>query len=355
MDSTLLWTALLTLAVLCAGLIVYSFWPWTRQGDRQFARRALLVGAAILVSGIPAALKISLTADIDSVASAEQDKAELAALIQNQGRMNGPLQAAGEPASDTAPHPDMSLETVTAGLEKKLEAAPDDVNGWILLGRSYAALRNFDRAKEIFRQTIQKWPDNGDVKVGFAETLMAGSDGRITDEAKQMFQEALTDDPANIRARFNLALFDFQNGAAEQARDAWVKLAEDLSAASPWRTEIQKSLDEAAAKLGQPAPKVSTVATAAPVLPKGPSQADIQAASAMSPQERGAFIDSMVEGLKVKLAANPNDRDGWVRLGRSYGVLGRWTDARDTYEAALKYFPGDADLTAGLATAKSRT
>ena len=75
MDSNLLWTALLALAVLCAGLIVYSFWPWTRHGDRQMARRALLIGAAVLVAGVPAAMKISLSMP-ETDARAEQDDAE---------------------------------------------------------------------------------------------------------------------------------------------------------------------------------------------------------------------------------------------------------------------------------------
>jgi len=360
MDSNLLWTALLALAVLCAGLIVYSFWPWTRHGDRQMARRALLIGAAVLVAGVPAAMKLSLTIPGRADALAEQDDAALAAFVAKRGQLGTPAKTA-EASPDKTPHPDMSLESVTAGLEKKLESAPDDVNGWILLGRSYVALRNWDRAKKIFQQTMQKWPDNTDVKVAYAESLMAAADGRVTDQARQAFEAALSTDQSNIRARFNLALYDFQAGKAEEAQKAWVKLASELPDDSPWRPEIQKGLDEASAKLGAPAPMVVTAATAspatAPSVPaaRGPSQADIAAAGAMSPQERTAFIESMVDGLKAKLEANPNDRDGWVRLGRSYGVLGRWGEARDAYEAGLKHFPNDADLAAGLATSRSKT
>ncbi len=355
MASNLLWTVLLVLAALCAGLIVYSFWPWTRSGDRQMARRALLIGAAVLVAGIPAALKFSLTMPADTATTADQDEAALASFIANQGKLNSPLQPPATSTRNEAPHPDMSLESVTAGLEKKLEAAPDDLNGWILLGRSYTALQNADRAKKIFQQTMQKWPDNVDVKIGYAESLMAGSDGRVTEEARQVFQQALAADPSNLRARYNLALYDLQNGRAAQARDAWIKLAGQLPSDSPWRPEIQKGLDEAAAKLGEPASQVVAATQTTPTPPQGPSQADIQAANALSPQERNAFIDSMVEGLKARLEANPNDRDGWLRLGRSYGVLGRWDDARAAYESGLKHFPGDEGLTTGLETAKNKT
>ena len=54
----------------------------------------------------------------------------------------------------------------------------------------------------------------------------------------------------------------------------------------------------------------------------GPSRAQIEAAGEMSPEERMAFIRSMVERLAGKLAENPDDIAGWERLVRAYGVLG---------------------------------
>ena len=36
----------------------------------------------------------------------------------------------------------------------------------------------------------------------------------------------------------------------------------------------------------------------------------------------------MVDGLAARLAANPDDPDGWVRLVRAYAVLGE-TEKRD--------------------------
>jgi cytochrome c-type biogenesis protein CcmH len=92
---------------------------------------------------------------------------------------------------------------------------------------------------------------------------------------------------------------------------------------------------------------------ATPVEP-GPTQADVAAAQSMNPSDRAAFIDSMVEGLRARLESNPNDRDGWLRLGKSYGVLGRWADAREAYENGLRHFPGDEQLSAGLAAAKAK-
>jgi cytochrome c-type biogenesis protein CcmH len=355
MESNLSWATLFLLAIVCAGLIVYSFWHWTRRG-RQSVRRSILIGLAILVAAIPAALKLTLTGSARSDVLAQQDEAALEAFISKQGGWPG---EAGEADNGSAPaqsgRPDMSLEAVTAGLKKKLEANPDDVNGWILLGRSYAALGNRERAKATFQQSIAKWPDNADVKVAYAESLMTAAGGRVTEDARKAFASALTADPSNVRARFNLALCEFQNGNARQAQDAWLKLAGDLPPDSPWRLEIQSNLNASSAKLGVPAPKVVASTTSIPTPERGPTQADMAAAQSMSPSERAAFIDNMVDSLKLRLAANPNDRDGWLRLGRSYDVLGRWSEAGTAYENGLTYFPGDPELGAGLSAARSKS
>lgn len=354
MESSLLWITLLILAVMCGGLIIYAFWPRTQGGRQPFIRRAGVIAAAIIVAGSPALVRFSMMASDRSDEQAARDDAALAAFI---ARQDNPAKEQPSATAQPAPHPDMALEAVTARLEKKLETSPDDVNGWILLGRSYTALQNWDRARTVFEKTMGKWPGNTDVTVAYGESLMAAADGKVTDEAQKLFDAAASNDPSNVRARYNLALYKFQNDDARQAQADWVSLAKGLPKESPWRQHIQQQLDNASAKLGTPAPRVAGMSASTahtPSVSRGPTQAQIAAASSMSPQERGAFINSMVDGLKAKLDSNPNDRDGWLRLGRSYGVLGRWNDARDAYETGLKHFPGDQDLAAGLATARSK-
>ena len=59
-------------------------------------------------------------------------------------------------------------------------------------------------------------------------------------------------------------------------------------------------------------------------------------------------IRGMVAGLAAKLEANPGDGEGWVRLVRSYAVLGD-TAARDRALAtARKRFAADPELLQAL-------
>ena len=45
-------------------------------------------------------------------------------------------------------------------------------------------------------------------------------------------------------------------------------------------------------------------------------------------------VDSMVNGLRQRLEAQPNDMNGWVLLYQSYQHLQRWQDANDAFEKA---------------------
>jgi len=62
-------------------------------------------------------------------------------------------------------------------------------------------------------------------------------------------------------------------------------------------------------------------------------------------------IEAMVERLAAKMRENPEDADGWKLLGRSYSVLGRFTEAADAYAKAAVRAPRDAQLLADFADA----
>ena len=66
----------------------------------------------------------------------------------------------------------------------------------------------------------------------------------------------------------------------------------------------------------------------------GPTAADVEAASQMDDVDRDAFIRSMVERLATRLEAEPDDIDGWMRLGRAYRVLGETDLALNAYSRA---------------------
>jgi len=62
-------------------------------------------------------------------------------------------------------------------------------------------------------------------------------------------------------------------------------------------------------------------------------------------------LEALVEQLKQKMDQNPNDGVGWVLLARSYVGMGRYPDAVQIFEKAVKLIPDDAQLLADYADA----
>ena len=64
---------------------------------------------------------------------------------------------------------------------------------------------------------------------------------------------------------------------------------------------------------------------------------------AMSEDEQMAMINNMVDGLATRLADNPNDFQGWMRLIRARAVMGDFAQARLDLETAQSVFSPDSE------------
>src|SRR5690606_24874944 len=81
---------------------------------------------------------------------------------------------------------------------------------------------------------------------------------------------------------------------------------------------------------------------------RGPTAAEIEAAEKLSPSDRAAMIQQMVEGLAQRLEADGKDLAGWQRLLRAYTVLGEKDKANEALTKARKAFAGDDASLAAL-------
>ncbi|MCH8155910.1 MAG: tetratricopeptide repeat protein, partial [Proteobacteria bacterium] len=248
----------------------------------------------------------------------------------------------------------------------RLAEDPDDRDGWLLLGRSYAQIEQFGAAAEAYRRARDRGFDDAEVQSALGEMLAAQAGGTIGPEARNAFAAALAQDPQNPRARYYAGLVLAQDGRAQDAIDIWLGLLRQSTAEAPWRSAVAQQIQEAAASLGIPAPELPVAPD--PVAPDplgggtaqggaqpGPDAADVEAAGQMSAEDRAAFIRSMVARLAERLEAEPGDFQGWLRLARAYGVLGEASQARDALsraEAAIRERPEGAPERAQLEAAR---
>ncbi len=245
-------------------------------------------------------------------------------------------------------HPDMAK--MAASLADKLRADPNNREGWQLYARTLASIGNWKGSADAYRNLIALGGIGADDDAGYGEMLVLGGEGVVTPAAREAFGNALKADASNQVARFYLALADAQAGRGQQALDAWVKLAGETSDAD-MRSEIARRIEETAKLSGlaapamppappEPAPAPEQAAGPAP----GPDEAQMTAAANMSEADRTTMIKGMVAQLAARLEADPNDADGWVRLGRAYAVLAEHDKAADAYERASALLPNDVSV-----------
>ncbi len=246
----------------------------------------------------------------------------------------------GAAGGDAANHPDMAK--MAASIAEKLRKDPNNREGWQIYARTLASMGNWEGSANAFRNLIALGETGADVYAGYGEMLVLGSEGVVTPAAREAFANAVKADASNGIARFYLALVDAQAGRGQPAIDAWVKLAGD-TADEEMRTEIARRIAETAKLTGLAVPALPP-APAAPAPAAGPDAAQMAAAEGMSEADRTKLVNGMVAQLAAKLEANPNDADGWMRLGRAYAVLAEHDKSADAYEHAAALRPTDAGV-----------
>jgi cytochrome c-type biogenesis protein CcmH len=189
---------------------------------------------------------------------------------------------------------------------------------------------------------------------GEAQVLAAG--GTVTPAARDAFQAGLKDAETAPRSRYYLALARLQEGDARGALQAWTELAADSPTDAEWLPMVRQRIAQAAGVLGiDPATRNTGASAASPPVSGAPSGATVAAVAKATenapPETRQAMINGMVERLAARLEQQPDDVEGWARLGRSYMVLGQPLKARDAYARAVKLKPDDPALKDALAEA----
>src|SRR5438045_2656497 len=182
----------------------------------------------------------------------------------------------------------------------------------------------------------------------WGEAQVIAADGTVTPAAREAFEAALGDKESAPRSRYYLALAKSQQGDVKSALQGWVDLAADAPADAEWLPLVQQRIAETAAKLGVDPASLKTSS-------RMPSEAAVaateQATAGAAPEERRAMILAMVGNLAARLEKQPDDAEGWARLGRSYMVLGEPQKARDAYAHAVNLKPDDAGLQQAYAEA----
>ncbi|MFW8603641.1 c-type cytochrome biogenesis protein CcmI [Rhizobium beringeri] len=248
-----------------------------------------------------------------------------------------------QPLEARLENPGNDVAVLITKAERHLAENPDDGKGWDVLAPIYFRTMRVNDAQVAYRNAIRLLGPSPVRLDGLAETLIAVSDGVVTEEARQVLEQSLTLEPDNPRARFYIALSMEQAGRPDEARQAFEALAKQSPSDAPWLPLVNQHIamnGGAPAGANQAAPGAGSAASGAnPATPGNPTQQDVAAAENMSAGDRQQMIRGMVESLEAKLSEDPNNFEGWMRLVRSYAVLNDKDRAAGALKRGLAAFP----------------
>jgi cytochrome c-type biogenesis protein CcmH len=110
-------------------------------------------------------------------------------------------------------------------LEERVAAQPDNIDGWLMLGRSYLEVGRADDAVAAFARAYRLGHGSSAaaaLSLGEALSLRAG--GRMTSDAGRLFEEAIALAPHDPHALLASGIAAAHRGDVAQARHRWQEL-----------------------------------------------------------------------------------------------------------------------------------
>lgn len=152
------------------------------------------------------------------------------------------------------------IEAAIAQLAEKMKQDPDNAEGWALLGRAYKSTRRFADARDALKRAHDLLPDDADLMVEYAETLvLSSSDHRIQGDALTLIDKAIQTNPQNQKGLWLAGIADSQAGKYAEAVKKWNTLLPLLPPGSNVADSVQEQIAQAEAlRDGKPLPAPST-------------------------------------------------------------------------------------------------
>jgi cytochrome c-type biogenesis protein CcmH len=170
--------------------------------------------------------------------------------------------AALDPARRTA---SLTLDQEIDALTVQMRMHPDNLDGWILLGRSRKEQQRFSDALDAYKQASRLAPKDPGLMVEMAETMTLGDPShRIQGHALELLQQARRIDPINQRTIWFLGIAAYQRQRYAEAAATWEPLL--TLAPESTRPALRKQIDDARAHAGLPTLPQETPAVAEPAL-----------------------------------------------------------------------------------------
>ena len=209
------------------------------------------------------------------------------------------------------------IQQMATALAERLKSEPQDLEGWLMLARSYTVLGRYRDAVTAFSRASQLGPPDAGILADLADVTGMAQGKRLAGEPARLIQQALDVDPRHVKALALAGSVAFEARDYTAARGYWQRLVAVVPAESSMARSIQNNIAEAtqlesggtAARNAPPAtlatpstPPATPDAEPAALAVRGQVQISSELASRMAPGDTLFVFARAVQGPRMPLA-----------------------------------------------------
>ncbi|GIK88175.1 MAG: c-type cytochrome biogenesis protein CcmI [Betaproteobacteria bacterium] len=249
---------------------------------RSGALTAALVGAVLPIAAVVLYLALGTPLALSP------DAARMAAAPDDEQHATSPQQ----------------IEAMIEQVKQKLASDPSNVDGWVVLARTYYVTGRAQEAAQAYEKATALLPDNADLLADYADALGVAQGRSLDGRPAELIARALKADPGHWKANALAGTIAFNRKEYAKAVAHWERTKAAVPPESPIAQTIAGSIAEARQLGGMP---TAPAAAAAPARAPGPAAA--------APLGSGGRVAGRVT-LAPSLAANVSPDDAVVVFAR---------------------------------------
>jgi len=136
------------------------------------------------------------------------------------------------------------INEMVASLAAKMQANPDDLQGWLMLARSYKSLGRYDDAVQAFAKAEKAVDENPDLLAAYAETIAMANGKGLQGKPAQLVEKALKIDPKHGHSLFLAGAAAMEAGDNKKGIIYWEALLEQVEPGSEIDQMLRSGIDK---------------------------------------------------------------------------------------------------------------
>lgn len=140
---------------------------------------------------------------------------------------------------------DLDLEGMAIQLEGKLEANPENLDGWVLLAKTYYEIQQYPKALLAFEKAVNLAPNDSNLLADYADIMVLSNNGVFDSKSEKLIERAVLSNPEHPKALLLKATVLFNHKDYKGAISIWKKLLKVEAVPESIKVDMRSNIQEA--------------------------------------------------------------------------------------------------------------